>query len=72
MTPVQIHPSKKVSKDDPDQVQVYAVEAQEVNPPAGQEPIPWRLLTTHRLTRLEQALQGIAWYCWRLIESCIP
>lgn len=65
MTPVQIQRPKKVSKDYPDQVQLYAVEAKEVNPPAGQEPIHWRLLTTHRVTRLEQALQVIEWYRWR-------
>lgn len=66
MTPVQIQRPKKVSaKDYPDKVQLYAVEAKEVNPPAGQEPIHWRLLTTHRVTSLEQALQVIEWYRWR-------
>lgn len=66
MTPVQIQRPKKVSaKDYPDQVRLYAVEAREVNPPAGQEPIHWRLLTTHSVTSLEQALQVIEWYRWR-------
>ncbi len=66
IAPVQIQRPKKVSaKDYPDQVQLYAVEAREVNPPAGQEPIHWRLLTTHRVTSLEQALQVIEWYRWR-------
>jgi hypothetical protein len=66
MTPVQIQRPKKVSaKDYPDQVPLYAVEAREVNPPAGQQPIHWRLLTTHSVTRLEHALQVIEWYRWR-------
>ncbi len=43
---------------------LYAVEAKEVKPP-GQEPIHWRLLTTHEVVCLEQALNVIQWYCWR-------
>lgn len=31
----------------------------------GQEPIHWRLLTTHEVVCLEQALKIIQWYCWR-------
>jgi hypothetical protein len=46
-------------------VTLYAVEAQEVNPPPGQEAIHWRLLTTHRVVCVEQALQVIEWYRWR-------
>lgn len=66
MTPVQIQRPKRVSaKDYPEQVRLYAVEAREVNPPAEQEPIHWRLLTTHSVTSLEQALQVIEWYRWR-------
>jgi Transposase DDE domain len=49
----------------PAHVRLYAVEAKEVNPPAGQEPIHWRLLTTHEVVCLEQALQVIEWYRWR-------
>lgn len=63
---VQIQRPNKVSAQDyPDKVHLYAVEAREVNPPAGQEPIHWRLLTTHCVTSLEQALQVIEWYRWR-------
>ncbi|MBN3940063.1 MAG: hypothetical protein V7L21_10940 [Nostoc sp.] len=32
----------------PPSVTLFAVEALEVQPPAGQEPIHWRLLTTHK------------------------
>lgn len=51
--------------DYPASVSLYAVEAKEVNPPAGQEPIHWRLLTTHEVTCIEQALPVIEWYRWR-------
>ncbi|WP_414579697.1 IS4 family transposase [Anabaena sp. CCY 9402-a] len=49
----------------PQSVTLYAVEAQEIQLPAGQEPIHWRLLTTHEVVCLEQALRVIQWYGWR-------
>ncbi len=51
--------------DYPPSVTLYAVEVEEICPPAGQEPIHWRLLTTHDVLSLEQALQIIEWYKWR-------
>jgi hypothetical protein len=51
--------------DYPEEVTLYAVEVKEVSPPALEEPIHWRLLTTHDLTSIEQALQVIEWYKWR-------
>lgn len=51
--------------DYPKSVELYTVEAIEVNPPLGQQPIHWRLLTTHQVVCLEQALQVIRWYTWR-------
>lgn len=58
-------PDNLKAQDYPTSVRLCAVEAQEVNPPAGQKPIHWRLLTTHEVVCLEQALQVIEWYCWR-------
>ena len=58
-------PDKLSGLDYPASVTLYAVEALEVNPPTGQEPIHWRLLTTHQVVCLEQALQVIKWYTWR-------
>ena len=51
---------------------LYAVEAKEVshNLQADQKPILWRLLTTHPVESLTQALQCIEWYKQRwLIEE---
>ncbi|WP_414622894.1 IS4 family transposase [Calothrix sp. CCY 0018] len=58
-------PDKLNTRDYPASISVYAVEALEISPPAGQKPIHWRLLTTHRVSCLEQALQIIKWYTWR-------
>lgn len=49
----------------PAELELYAVEVREIDPPAGEEPILWRLLTTHRVETLGQALAVIAWYCLR-------
>lgn len=49
----------------PPSVALYAVEAKEVQPPARQEAVHWRLLTTHPVVCIEQALQVIEWYRWR-------
>ncbi len=38
------------------------VDVKEVGPPAGQEPVQWRLLTTHLVSSVEQARQIVAWY----------
>lgn len=63
---VQIkRPDKLKVVDYPETVELYAVEAIEVNTPSGQKPVNWRLLTTHSVVCLEQALQVIQWYQWR-------
>jgi hypothetical protein len=46
----------------PDEVHLFAIEARELDPPAGEEPILWRLLTTHRVECAAQALAVIGWY----------
>jgi hypothetical protein len=58
-------PDKLQTTDYPESISLYAVEAQEVNPPTGVKPIHWRLMTTHQVVSLEQALQIIQWYRWR-------
>jgi DDE family transposase len=46
----------------PAEIELFAVEVRELDAPAGEEPILWRLLTTHRVETLAQALAVIGWY----------
>jgi hypothetical protein len=47
------------------QVALYAIEAKETNPPEGEKPIHWRLLTSHVVESIAQARQCITWYSQR-------
>jgi hypothetical protein len=47
---------------DPRQLNLTVVEVREENPPAGEEPILWRLLTTHKVASLEDARRIVDWY----------
>lgn len=47
---------------DPAHLEVSAVEVWERNPPEGQKPIRWRLLTTHAVRTLEEARRVAGWY----------
>lgn len=58
-------PTKVSAQDYPESVTLYAIEAKEIHPPEGESPVHWRLLTTHCVDTLEQALQIIGWYRWR-------
>jgi len=46
----------------PREVELSAIEVRETNPPAGEAPILWRLLTTHAVETVAQALTVIGWY----------
>jgi hypothetical protein len=48
-------------------LELYAVEARESEEsvPAGETPVLWRLLTTHRVDSFQQACQLIHWYTMR-------
>jgi hypothetical protein len=46
----------------PPGIELSAIEVRELNPPAGENPIHWRLLTTHDVETVEQALTVIGWY----------
>lgn len=46
----------------PRQIELSAVEVREIDPPNGEEPILWRLLTTHDVETVEQAVTVIRWY----------
>jgi len=45
----------------PPEIALHAIEVRELNPPRG-DAICWRLLTTHPVESLEQALTVIGWY----------
>lgn len=64
---IRIRRPGKLQGDYPDTVQVYVVEAQEdpSTVPAGEEPIHWRLLTTHQVITLQEAQQILQWYAAR-------
>ena len=49
-------------------IDMYAVYVLEHNPPDGEEPIEWMLLTNLPVTSFEQAYEKVRWYClrWRI------
>jgi Transposase DDE domain len=59
-------PQPRIGADpgDPSQLTLTLVEAKEENPPPGQTPVLWRLLTTHQAASLEDARRIID--CYRL------
>ena len=44
------------------EIELFAIEAREINPPPGQKPILWQLLTTHCVDSVEKAVTVIGWY----------
>lgn len=54
-------PKGKISKGLPDQLELYAVEAREVNGPK-KDSVKWRLLTTHSVTNFDEAIEVINKY----------
>lgn len=63
---VEIKKNALLSKDLPEKIKLYAVEAKEVNSQA-ENPVCWRLLTTVPVSTFEEALLVIEWYSWRWI-----
>jgi hypothetical protein len=55
-------PRLGADRRDPGQLSLTAVEVAEENPPPGEEPILWRLLTTHEVASLEDARRVVDWY----------
>jgi hypothetical protein len=45
----------------PPELELFAIEVRELNPPPG-DAVCWRLLTTHSVESVEQALTVIGWY----------
>lgn len=63
-------PGNTIEPGLPKKVALSYVEAVEREPPAGCEPLHWRLLTTHALSNAEAAWQIVDWYAQRwMIEQ---
>jgi hypothetical protein len=63
-------PQTKFLRHLPESLSLTVVDVREINPPAGVEPLHWRLLTTHHVTNTEDAWRIVEWYKWRwLIEQ---
>ena len=61
--PVQLRSPTRLDANS--QLQVYAVYADEVDCPEGEEPVSWMLLTSEGVTSVEQALVILQWYGYR-------
>lgn len=48
-----------------DSLPVYAVYAKEVDPPEGEHPVSWMLLTSEEVTTVEMAQTILRWYTYR-------
>ncbi len=60
---VQLRCPRRLNKQDP--LGVYAVYAQETDPPEGEEAACWMLLTTEPVTNAVQAATILRWYTYR-------
>lgn len=56
------------SHEDLPDIDMYAVYVLEHDPPDGEEPVEWMLLTNLPVTSFEQAYEKVRWYClrWRI------
>lgn len=55
-------PGRCTDRNAPSAVELSAIEVRELDPPHGEAPVLWRLLTTHVVASVEQALTVIGWY----------
>lgn len=52
-------------RDNQEPFQVFAVYAEEINPPSGEEAVSWMLLTTEKVTTVAEATTILRWYTYR-------
>lgn len=63
-------PVRGADPRDPRTVTVYVVEAREIDPPAGEKAVHWRLITSHAVTSLGEAIHIVELYrCRWAIEQ---
>jgi hypothetical protein len=60
-------PYKSVNKTLPDFVEMWAIESRELDSsvPKNEEPILWRIITTHQINSIEDAYTYVKWYAMR-------
>ena len=58
-------PETRAARDLAESVALWVVDVCEIDPPAGEDPVHWRLLTTHSVTTVAEARQIVAWYRMR-------
>ena len=61
----QVNLKPPPGKDKMGTLSVYAVLAEEIEPPNGIKPLEWMLLTTVAVKRFEDAVERLQWYCCR-------
>jgi len=61
--PVQLRSPRRLKNQDP--FEGYAVYAQEIDPPEGEEAVSWMLLTTESVTSATEAATILRWYTYR-------
>src|SRR5580704_4470972 len=59
---VSLRRPNSTAEDRAEALSLSVVDVKEVGPPAGHEPVRWRLLTTHPVGSVEQARVIVAWY----------
>jgi hypothetical protein len=62
-----LRPKNPGEKGLPKSVEVSLVEVSEIGPPEGQDPVSWRLLTTHPVEDTAMAWRVVGWYRRRWI-----
>ena len=55
-------PQSCSDRDAPEEIELSAIEVVERDPPAKETPVHWRLLTTHAVETVAQAMTVIGWY----------
>jgi hypothetical protein len=61
--PMQLRqPRVGADRRDPRTVALHVIEVREIDPPAGEEPIHWRLLTTYAVDTLDDAVRLVDFY----------
>lgn len=62
---ISLMPPKHRASERLNPVTVWAVYANEDNPPSGEEPVSWMLITTIPVSSFEEALEKVHWYLVR-------